>query len=50
MNKHYLNFFPTDINNMSIEQLHTLCDKLENAQECASIKLFELLIARKFQN
>tara|TARA_R110000787_G_scaffold80399_1_gene175047 strand:+ start:478 stop:630 length:153 start_codon:yes stop_codon:yes gene_type:complete len=50
MNKHYLNFFPADIDNMSIRQLHTFLDKLENAQELASDKLSKLLIARKFQN
>ncbi len=50
MKKHYLNFFPTDIDNMSIRQLHTFLDKLEDAQDLASDKLSELLIAKKFQN
>lgn len=50
MKNAYINITPADIDNMSITQLHTLLDKLENAQDLASGKLSKLLIARKFQN
>ena len=50
MENTYINFTPADIDNMSITQLHTLLEKLENARDLASDKLSKLLIARKFQN